>query len=91
VLLERRAAYGTGVVLSVADHATEVAVRHARLAVERGADVVNVLLPSFLGPEPVALRHHLAEVLAAVAPTPVVLQYARRSLARGSTPTPSAR
>ncbi len=78
LLLERRAVVqpDVGVVLSVADHATEVAVRRARSAVERGADAVNLLLPSFLAPSPAALRRHLDEVLSAIAPTPLVLQYA---------------
>ena len=88
LLLARRAAVRPGacVVLSVADHATEVAVRRAGHAVERGADALNLLLPSFLTPAPDVLRRHLEEVLSAAAPTPVVLQYAPAVTGAGLSP-----
>lgn len=63
-------------VVSVPDHATVVAVEEARWAVEQGADALNVLPPHFLGPSRAAVRDHLAAVLEAAAPCPVVLQYA---------------
>jgi 4-hydroxy-tetrahydrodipicolinate synthase len=63
-------------IVSVPDHATRIAVAEARGAVEAGADAINVLPPHFLGPSPAAVGEHLAAVLDAVAPVPVVLQYA---------------
>ncbi len=64
------------VIASVPDHATKVAVARATLAVERGAGAVNLLPPHLAGPPAVAVVAHLSAVLAAVAPTPVVIQYA---------------
>jgi len=63
-------------VIAVQDHATAVAVRRATEAVEAGADVISLLPPHQLGPSPSAVRAHIRTVLAAVAPTPMVLQYA---------------
>lgn len=63
-------------IISVADHATVVAVGAARDAVAAGADAINLLPPHLLGPAPAAVRAHIAAVLDAVHPTPVILQYA---------------
>lgn len=67
---------GATVIASVPDHATRVAVARATRAVERGAGAVNVLPPHLAGPPPAAVLAHCEAVLAAVAPTPVVIQYA---------------
>ncbi|MBO2465410.1 dihydrodipicolinate synthase family protein [Actinomadura violacea] len=63
-------------IVSIPDHATYHAVRNAAAAVERGAAAVNVLPPHQLGPSRDAVLDHLREVLWAVAPIPVVVQYA---------------
>jgi dihydrodipicolinate synthase/N-acetylneuraminate lyase len=63
-------------IIAVQDHATAVAVRRATEAVDAGADAVNLLPPHQLGPSQSAVRAHIRTVLAAVAPVPVVLQYA---------------
>ncbi|REF38042.1 dihydrodipicolinate synthase family protein [Thermasporomyces composti] len=64
------------VILAVQEHATKLAVDHARRLVEMGADAINLLPPSFLNPSVAAVRAHVCAVLEAVAPTPVVLQHA---------------
>ena len=63
-------------VVSVSDHATNVAVREAQWAVEAGASALNVLPPFLFGPSPAAVIAHLDAVLEAVAPTPVIIQHA---------------
>jgi dihydrodipicolinate synthase/N-acetylneuraminate lyase len=63
-------------VMAVQDHATKLAVDRSVRLVEEGADLINLLPPHFLGPPAAAVREHVKAVLAAVAPTPVVLQYA---------------
>jgi dihydrodipicolinate synthase/N-acetylneuraminate lyase len=63
-------------IIAVQDHATAVAVRRAREAVAAGADAINLLPPYLLGPSQAAVRQHVRAVLSAVAPIPVVLQYA---------------
>lgn len=63
-------------IIAVQDHATVVAVRRATEAVDAGADAINLLPPHQLGPSQSAVRAHIKTVLAAVAPVPVVLQYA---------------
>lgn len=63
-------------VVSVPDHATRLAVERATAAVEAGADAVNLLPPHFLGPLAAEVHRHATAVLTAVAPTPVILQYA---------------
>ena len=67
---------GTTVIISVPDHATHTALEQARRAVQLGADMVNVLPPHLMGPSDDAVRAHLTAVLDAVAPTPVIVQYA---------------
>jgi 4-hydroxy-tetrahydrodipicolinate synthase len=63
-------------IIAVQDHATAVAARRAREAVAAGADAINLLPPYLLGPSRAAVRQHVRAVLSAVAPVPVVLQYA---------------
>lgn len=63
-------------IVAVHDHGTIPAVRRALAAAEAGADAINLLPPHFLGPSREAVTTHLATVLDAVAPLPVVLQYA---------------
>jgi len=63
-------------VVAVQDHATRLAVDHARRVVDAGADAVHLLPPYQLKPSARDVRAHIRAVLAAVAPTPVVLQYA---------------
>jgi len=63
-------------VISIPDHATSVAVDRARRAVEAGADLINLLPPSAHGPSSAQVRKHLHAVLAAIAPTPAIFQYA---------------
>lgn len=71
--LSHRADIGT--VVTVADHATVLAVKAAERAAAAGADVINVIPPYFLGPAPSAVAAHLSAVLAAVSPVPVIVQH----------------
>lgn len=63
-------------IVSVSDHSTHLAVQRACAAVEAGADAINVLPPYQLSPSRAEVLAHVQSVLTAVAPTPVVLQYA---------------
>lgn len=63
-------------VVSVPDHATAVAARRARAAVDAGADAINILPPHFLSPPSHQVLDHLEAVLDAVPATPAILQYA---------------
>ncbi|WP_406637701.1 dihydrodipicolinate synthase family protein [Amycolatopsis sp. WGS_07] len=63
-------------IVAVQDHATKLAVKRATEVVAAGADLINLLPPHYLQPSRQALVEHIREVLDAVAPTPVVLQYA---------------
>lgn len=63
-------------IIAVQDHATQLAVVRACEVVSAGADLINLLPPHFLSPPRRALVEHVCAVLEAVAPTPVVLQYA---------------
>jgi dihydrodipicolinate synthase/N-acetylneuraminate lyase len=76
LLLRAGQAHGVPVVVSVPDHATVVAIRRAREAVDAGAVAINILPPHLFGPPPEQVRRHVEAVLDAVAGTPVVLQYA---------------
>ena len=75
-LLDVAKAHPGGVIASVPDHATSVAVKRAVQAVEAGAAAINVLPPFLAGPPAAAVLEHCGQILAAVAPTPVVIQYA---------------
>ncbi|WP_283134583.1 dihydrodipicolinate synthase family protein [Rhizohabitans arisaemae] len=63
-------------IVAVQDHTTRMAVARAREVVDAGADLINLLAPHFLNPSRRSQIEHITAVLAAVAPTPVVLQYA---------------
>jgi 4-hydroxy-tetrahydrodipicolinate synthase len=63
-------------IISIPDHATLVAVARARFAIELGADAINLLPPHQLSPSADAVGEHILAVTAAVAPRPVILQYA---------------
>lgn len=73
-----RATSGTPVAVigSVAEAATYLACRSATALVERGATVVNVLPPWIQNPPVAAVLDHVGAVATAVAPVPVILQYA---------------
>lgn len=62
-------------IISITDHATEVAVRNAIEAVADGATALNILPPHLLGPSRQAILEHLAAILEAVE-VPVIIQYA---------------
>ncbi|WGW13529.1 dihydrodipicolinate synthase family protein [Saxibacter everestensis] len=77
ILLQRTAGVpGFTTVISIPDHATAIAVDRAREAVAGGAGAINVLPPHFLGPSRPAVHAHLRSVIAAVAPIPVIVQFA---------------
>ncbi|GAA1708628.1 dihydrodipicolinate synthase family protein [Fodinicola feengrottensis] len=76
LLAQTRHNKGVAAIVAVQDHATRLAVQRAQRAVEAGADLINLLPPHFLSPSRAAVSDHIRAVLAAVAPTPVVLQYA---------------
>lgn len=77
IFLDRAAAVpGFSAIVSVPDHSTHVAAQRAREAVALGAAAINVLPPHYLGPSRQAVLEHLTTVLAEVAPTPVIIQYA---------------
>ena len=67
---------GFTTVISVPDHSTHLAVRRAAAAVAGGAAAINVLPPHLHAPSGEAVRDHVRAVVAAVAPVPVILQYA---------------
>ncbi len=77
VLLSRtRGRADVAAIVAVQDHATRLAAQRARSVVDAGADLINLLPPHYLSPSRRAVQEHVGAVLAAVAPTPVVLQYA---------------
>ncbi|MFF5263784.1 dihydrodipicolinate synthase family protein [Actinomadura viridis] len=76
LLAETGARPDVAAIVAVQDHATRLVVARAREAVAAGADLINLLPPHFLSPSRRALVDHVRAVLDAVAPTPVVLQYA---------------
>lgn len=63
-------------IVAVQQHATVLAVRAARRAVDDGADAINLLPPHLFGPSRRDVLDHVGAVLDAVAPVPVILQYA---------------
>jgi 4-hydroxy-tetrahydrodipicolinate synthase len=70
------AAHGAGVIQSVTEQATVLAVDSARRAAEVGCAAVNVLAPTTLGGDSSQVRAHLTAVLQACAPLPAVIQHA---------------
>lgn len=67
---------GFTTVISVPDHATHLAIRRAVDAVEAGASAINILPPHQQGPSAAAVAAHITAIAAAVAPVPVIVQYA---------------
>jgi len=63
-------------VVSVTDHATEVAVDRARQWADLGADALMLLPPFFLKPGAASVDAHVRAVAAAAPDTPIMLQYA---------------
>jgi 4-hydroxy-tetrahydrodipicolinate synthase len=63
-------------VVSISEQSTRLAVAAAERAAALGADALNILPPSWLAPPLPAVRAHVAAVLAAVDPLPVVIQLA---------------
>ncbi|HKC26836.1 MAG TPA: dihydrodipicolinate synthase family protein [Jatrophihabitans sp.] len=63
-------------VISVANHATYLAVEAVKRAVSGGADAINVLPPYFLRPPAAEIQAHLEAVVDAAAPVPVIVQLA---------------
>ena len=63
------------VIVSITQHATEIAVRQAMDAEAQGADALMLLPPFFLNPDALAIRNHVAEIVSSVR-IPTVLQYA---------------
>lgn len=64
-----------GAMISITDHATELAVERAGTYVAAGVDALTILPPHFLQPSGDAVVAHVAAVLATV-DVPVVVQYA---------------
>lgn len=75
VMLEHTGRVVAGIV-SVPDYSTYHAVRQAVAAAELGAAAVNILPPYQLPTSGPAIVAHLRAVLTAVAPLPVIVQYA---------------
>ncbi|MGP3956876.1 dihydrodipicolinate synthase family protein [Nonomuraea sp. 3N208] len=69
---------GCLLIASVAEHATHLATRQVRRYADLGAGAINVLPPHFGGPPRVLVLDHLAAVLQAAGPLPVVVQFAPR-------------
>jgi dihydrodipicolinate synthase/N-acetylneuraminate lyase len=63
-------------VISVPDHATHIAVKRAVAAVQAGASAINILPPHQESPSAAAVVAHITAIANAVAPVPVIVQYA---------------
>ncbi|CAB4609300.1 MAG: hypothetical protein F2586_03630 [Actinobacteria bacterium] len=74
ILLATRKGSDLKVIASVADHASELAVKRAKDYEAMGADLINILPPSFFNPNAEQIRFHLAQILGAVK-IPVVIQH----------------
>jgi dihydrodipicolinate synthase/N-acetylneuraminate lyase len=86
-LVEQARGFDLTIIASVADHATEVAVRRAQEWLASGANAINVLPPSFLNPSAESIETHLETVIEAVE-APVICQLAPNET--GLTLEPSA-
>jgi dihydrodipicolinate synthase/N-acetylneuraminate lyase len=76
--LVRAAPPGRLVIGAVSDHATRLAAERARDYADLGAGALNILPPHLGEPPHAAVLDHLAAVLEAAAPLPVVVQYVPR-------------
>lgn len=75
-LLARTADSPVPLVLSVSDHGTVPALERARRFADAGVAGINLLPPYLLGVSADQVRAHVVAVADAIAPVPVVLQYA---------------
>src|SRR2546423_4335712 len=74
-LRETSARDDVAAIVSITDHATELAVSNAIEAVGDGANALNILPPHLLGPSRGAILDHVAAILEAVE-VPVIIQVA---------------
>lgn len=86
-LLRYAADAGLAVIHAVQDHATRLAVRTAREAMDAGAVGINLLPPYFLGPAPGQVIDHVGAVCTALDGAELTMQYAPGFT--GSTLTPT--
>ncbi|HEX2948829.1 MAG TPA: dihydrodipicolinate synthase family protein [Armatimonadota bacterium] len=75
VVVEECQKAGTPSIISITDHATELAVKQAKYLESQGADCLMLLPPFFLKPSADALYAHMKKVGEAVK-IPVMVQYA---------------
>lgn len=68
--------YGGTSILSVTDHATEIAEKRAAQFAEMGADCLMMLPPFFLKPSAGWLYQHMKAIAKAAPNTPIMAQYA---------------
>ncbi len=73
-------------IISVTDHATEVAVRSAQRFAALQPDCLMLLPPFFLKPNAAATDRHIRAVAAAVPQTPIMVQYAPEQTGVGIAP-----
>ena len=83
-LLEEAANFGSATIVSVTDHATEVAIQSAKRFAALGADCLMLLPPLFSQTRGGATDRHIRAVAAAVPDTPIMVQYARSRRASAS-------
>jgi dihydrodipicolinate synthase/N-acetylneuraminate lyase len=76
LLTRVRSRPGTQAIIGITQHASRLALEAAISAAEAGADALNVLPPFLISPARSAVLDHLHSILAAVAPLPVIIQYA---------------
>ncbi|MEO3806013.1 dihydrodipicolinate synthase family protein [Nonomuraea sp. B1E8] len=69
---------GRVLIASVVEHATRHAIRQVRRCADLGAGAINVLPPHFGSPARQMVLDHLAAVLQAAGPLPVIVQFAPR-------------
>ncbi|MEO3795578.1 dihydrodipicolinate synthase family protein [Nonomuraea sp. B10E15] len=77
---------GRVMIASVAEHATHHAVRQVRRCADLGAGAINVLPPHFGSPARQMVLDHLAAVLQAAGPMPVIVQFVPRATGTWLTP-----
>ena len=85
-LMEEAATFHAATIVSVTDHATEVAMCSARRFAALGADCLMLLPPFFLKPGAAATDRHIRTVAAAVPETPIMVQYAPEQTGVGIPP-----
>lgn len=85
VVVEECKKAGTHSIISITEHATELAVRQAKYLESQGADCLMLLPPFFLKPSADALYTHMKKVGEAVQ-IPVMVQYAPEQTGVAITP-----